>query len=159
MRADLPDPITDYLRFLMGEWERSGKTIKSLAAAAGVAKSLPSAIKLGTVNAGFYSVSKFAKVFGYFGYEDFVKAAYSWDRTGRTARPDVAGDGQSPATTLLAKMGIELGYSPEEVEIAALLTSFVSPTAEISKDVAVEMLDRARWFLRDGRRAAMAGTK
>lgn len=71
------EPVSEFLRFLIAKWEET-RFIYELAAEAGLAKSMPSQIKLRTSDASFYSARKLARPLGYRDLPDLVVAAYAW---------------------------------------------------------------------------------
>lgn len=72
-----PEPVSEFVRQLLEEWETSGKTFKALAKAAGLGTSMPSQIKGRTSDVTNYSGPKLAKVFG-MTYPELVSRAYEW---------------------------------------------------------------------------------
>lgn len=69
-------PISDYVRKLIREWEASGRLLQDLARAAHVAKSMPSQVKKGT-GVGSRSRAGFARAFGMTD-EQLVERAFEW---------------------------------------------------------------------------------
>ncbi len=83
-----PEPVSEYVRMLMSEWEAAGKTLKDLAAAAGLGSSMPSQIKNRSSDVTNYSGPKLAKALE-MTYPELVKRAYEWwaKSGGATAEP------------------------------------------------------------------------
>ena len=69
--------LSEYVRFRIRQWEEGGGQLKDLARAAGIAKSGPSTVKLGT-GVGPSTTPKYAKAFGYKSQEELEHAAFSW---------------------------------------------------------------------------------
>ena len=151
---EAPEPVSEYLRFLIAEWEGEKKTLKDLAAQAKLAKSMPSQIKARTSNASFYSATKLAPIFGYRDLPALVTAAYAWWKSDRKTRPEKRGGaGKSAARAALEAAATEHGYSPEEVDTAAMLVAMVRGDVTLREETAAELLSRARLFIRDGARS------
>lgn len=149
------DPVSEFLRFLIDEWQEQGKLMKDLAEQAGLAKSMPSQIKARTSDASFYSASRLARPLGFRDLPDLVDAAYTWwggDRTKRPEKPTNHPPGMT-AGSELAAVGAELGYSSTEVDTAAMVASMVRGNAPLSREKAAELLQRARMFINDGARS------
>ncbi len=150
------EPVSEYLRFLIADWERKGGKLYVLAEQAGLAKSMPSQIKARTSDASFYSAAKLAAPLGYPDLPSLVQAAYAWwNSVDRTVRPETGAP--PPARTFahasLVAAARELGYSDAEVETAALATAMVRIDAPLPREKASELLARARFFIRDGARS------
>lgn len=151
---DVAEPVSEFLRFLIAEWEAEGKLLYVLADQAGLAKSMPSQIKAGTSNASFYSASRLAAPLGYRDLPSLVTAAYAWWKSDRKARPERRGvGGKSAARLSLEAAAAELGYTADEVDTAAMVAAMVRGDAELSREKAEELLSRARLFIRDGARS------
>ena len=155
MDEDLAEPVSEYLRFLITEWEDAGKTLKDLAAQAGLAKSMPSQIKARTSNASFYSATKLGPIFGYRDLPSLVTAAYAWWKSDRKTRPERRAGGKSTARLMLETVAAEQGYTADEVDTAAMVAAMVRGDAAIRKETATELLARARLFIRDGARSVI----
>lgn len=153
--AALAEPVSEFIRFLIAEWEGQGKKLNALAKEARLAKSMPSQIKAGTSGGGFYSAARLAVPLGYRDLPDLVNAAYEWWHSDRKTRPQrrVAG-GTSAARASLELVAGGLGYTSDEVDTAAMVASMVrGADAPIPRDTAEELLSRARLFIRDGARS------
>jgi len=59
-----PEPVSEYVRALIEQWEQSGKQLKDFAEKAGLGKSMPSQIKARTSNVTNYSGAKIAAIWG-----------------------------------------------------------------------------------------------
>lgn len=158
-KSSPPEPINEYLRFLIDKWEHDGRTLKSLAQAAGVGQSVPSQLKAKTTGAGFTTAEKLAKPLGYGSLEDLVKAAYAWWNSSRVERPDADLSGRTPVTLTIERVAGNAGYSPEEAEIAATVAAFCRADSHMSDETALELLARARFFLHDSRRSLVDLTR
>lgn len=119
------DPVSEFLRELISRWEASGKLIKDLAKAAGLAKSMPSQIKARTSNASFYSAAKLAKPFGYKDLPDLVSAAWTWWESDRKTIP---GGHRETARTEAMRIVAEYGVTQEQM--ARVLERFPLPKYE-----------------------------
>ena len=71
-----PDPVSEFIRELIAQWERADKKLKYLAKAAGLAPSMPSQIKARTSAATFYTATRLARPFGYRDLPALVDAAW-----------------------------------------------------------------------------------
>ncbi len=116
------DPTTEFIRVLIRRWEDGGGKLKDLAAAAGLAKSMPSQIKARTSAASFYSATKLAKPFGYADFPDLVNAAWTWWQSDRTQIP--AGHVETPRAEA---MRLAVGYGVTQDQIGRVIQRFPSP--------------------------------
>jgi hypothetical protein len=79
-KSDKPQPIADFTRMKIREWEESGRELKELAHIAALAKSHPSQVKGGVLGVGPRAIPGYAKAFG-MSPGDYVAAAYEWFAT------------------------------------------------------------------------------
>lgn len=102
------EPVSEFIRELIGRWEGEGKFLKDLASAAGLAKSMPSQIKARTSDATLYSATKLARPLGYVDLPDLVNAAYAWwHSSDRTVIPESSTDApRAEAIRLAEKYGV-----------------------------------------------------
>ncbi|MCL2724799.1 MAG: hypothetical protein FWD69_10220 [Polyangiaceae bacterium] len=99
------EPVSEFLRHLIAQWEAEGKMIKDLAAEAGVAQSLPSQLKARTTNASFYSATKLAKPFGFPDLAALVSAALAWDGTTGVSALHLATSSRTEAVRIAERYG------------------------------------------------------
>ena len=119
-RERVSDPVTEFIRFRITQWENEGKTLKALAEVSGMAKSMPSQIKARTSDATFYSATKLAGPFGYKNLPDLVNAAWQWWHSAdRSVSP--ASSAGSPRTEAIA---LAMSYGVTEAQIARVLERF-----------------------------------
>lgn len=110
------EPVSEFLRHLILEWESAGKKLYVLAREAGLAKSMPSQIKGNTSDAGFYSAAKLAPVFGYRDLPDLVSAAYVWWRSkDKTQTPPSSAE--SPVAAAV-RAALEFAVTQEQIDRA-----------------------------------------
>lgn len=107
------EPVSEFIRWLIERWEADGKLLKTLAAEAGLAKSMPSQIKARTSDASFYSASKLAVPLGYRDLPDLVTAAYAWWRSKDRSRLP-----ESTAESPIAEgMRVAMNYGVTQAQI------------------------------------------
>lgn len=150
------EPVSEYVRFLISRWEADGRRLYVLAKLAGLAKSMPSQIKAGTSDVGFYSAERLAGPLGYRNLPSLVEAAYVWwnsaDRTKKPEAPEMRA--QIPAPPNLRAVAAERGYTDVEVETAAMVAEMAGRDASaLPPNKAEELLQRARLFIQDSARS------
>lgn len=116
------DPVTEFIRFLITEWETAGKKLYVLAKEAGLAKSMPSQIKAKTSDASFYSATKLAGPFGYADFPELVVAAYQWWHSDRSTRPAGSAESAQAEAVRLARK-----YAVTPKQIARVLERYPLP--------------------------------
>ncbi len=115
-----PDPVSEFIRFLIEDWEAKGAKLYVLAERAGLAKSMPSQIKARTSDASFYSAAKFANAFGFRDLPELVTAAYAWWRSSdRTMMPNLERESALAEALRLAE-----SYSVTKEQIDRMLRRF-----------------------------------
>ena len=117
-----PEPVSEFLRFLISRWEADGKKLYRLAEEAGLAKSMPSQIKAKTSDASLYSARKFAKPFGYADLPDLVNAAWTWWHSDRSEKPASAAESPRAEALRLAE-----SYGVTRAQIDRVLAHFPLP--------------------------------
>lgn len=126
-KAKPDDPTTEFIRFLIDRWEKDGKLLKDLAAAAELAKSMPSQIKAGTSAASFYSAAKLARPLGYADLPALVVAAWDWWRSGDRSVVPAAASATDPQAEALR---IIQSYGVTQAQVARVLDRY--PRSEYS---------------------------
>lgn len=125
-RMKEPEPVSEFIRFLMERWQADGKRLNALTDAAGVAQSLASQIKARTSDATFYSASRFARPLGYRDLPHLVIAAYEWwGSKDRNQMPDVSAESPLAEATRLAQQ-----YAVTHEQIGRVLARY--PAADFA---------------------------
>lgn len=78
-------PLSDYVRKLIRDWERSGGELKTLAERGRFAKSAPSQVKSGKLGVGNHTIEGWAKAFGKSVPQLWTEAEAWWRKEGRAA--------------------------------------------------------------------------
>ena len=114
------EPVSEFIRFLIERWEADGKKLKDLAATAvgengkGLAKSMPSQIKLRTSDASFYSAAKLAGPLGYADLPELVTAAYAWWRSADRTQLPTNGRGSPVAEAI--RDALKYGVTQDQID-------------------------------------------
>jgi hypothetical protein len=112
--AKEPEPVSEFIRMLIERWVSEGRRLKDLAAAAGLAKSMPSQIKARTSDATLYSARKLAKPLGYADLPDLVNAAWTWWHSrDRSVVPSSAAEAPQAVALRIAE---QYGVTEDQIE-------------------------------------------
>lgn len=113
--ASREEPLAEFVRLLIGRWEASGQSLRSLKLAAGWTKSNSQVdqIKKGS-SVTEYTGSKLAAPLGYRDFPTLVSAAYTWWGAKQRGEPEPVVE--NSALTLAIQTAREYGVTGEQIE-------------------------------------------
>lgn len=115
-------PLSDYIRMRIRGWQDGGRELKELARLAGIGKSSPSQVLLGTGVAG-KTAPGYARAFGFKSLEDLDKAAYEWWLSKGKAAADLVEQPDEPAIKEAIEVLIKT-FGATEAQLRAILVDF-----------------------------------